>query len=669
MDDLDAAQVAWAACDAAAHPAASERQHATAQSLALARTIAAGTAVDAPALWNWLVARWAAWRTADAALVGDSAARKAAAEGVRALLVIARNSAAQANHAITVLQHWDDVCGVLAHCLRFETMTEPALLPMVRVLAQLLANAATCDSALQRIVWKLHVLGEEASPSADAVQRLLSSPDPKTALAAAVLVLNCVDTAYEEELNGTMSTPPQKASFAHDVVHTSAGLRLIETLLSVYDAALLDEDTDTTDELIQVTAAIVQRLFKCGLFGVLFERLRPRTGDEPHISAHQVTLLQVLGACLDERLALRKGESKTNRMSTRMLSNVMQKSQRLAHSTAPLMPLFCELSAYAVRVMQQHVDGGGVDDFRGLIRAHMALLALLHALHLLGMCAQEDIVHRETSGETEFLAGMRNPASGVVDACLALLHEANRFFPAQSHFQPGREAQAAHIHARYPEAEGPDRPEGDDGRAKRLVSELATGRASGPDDRPTGGLEDGPAHGPAALRSSATHSPAAGAEGQEQASVDGGTRDGTPLSSDCAAPAPPEHHVPTATGRVHPVTDTRPALYRLKCSVLQLLGTLVYEPNGARHLPEVRALQDQVRERGGLLDTLNMTQLDKHNPYIREYAIFTLRYLLAGNAASQALIASLRAVPPEQASAKHTSDGSPPTPSGAASMP
>lgn len=215
MDDLDAAQVAWAACDAAAHPAASERQHATAQSLALARTIAAGTAVDAPALWNWLVARWAAWRTADAALVGDSAARKAAAEGVRALLVIARNSAAQANHAITVLQHWDDVCGVLAHCLRFETMTEPALLPMVRVLAQLLANAATCDSALQRIVWKLHVLGEEASPSADAVQRLLSSPDPKTALAAAVLVLNCVDTAYEEELNGTMSTPPQKASFAY----------------------------------------------------------------------------------------------------------------------------------------------------------------------------------------------------------------------------------------------------------------------------------------------------------------------------------------------------------------------------------------------------------------------------------------------------------------------
>ena len=163
--------------------------------------------------------------------------------------------------------------------------------------------------------------------------------------------------------------------------------------------------------------AIVQRLFKCGLVGELLDRLAPADNQEPRVIAAQITLLRVLANYLDERLARLQN---THRPSgkVRMLSSVMQKSQRFTQSTEPLPALFCSLVAYAVRTMKQHVDGGGVDDFRGLIRAHMALLAVLACLHRIGLCAQEDVAHHETSGDTEFLARMRAPASGVVEACV-----------------------------------------------------------------------------------------------------------------------------------------------------------------------------------------------------------------------------------------------------------
>lgn len=135
------------------------------------------------------------------------------------------------------------------------------------------------------------------------------------------------------------------------------------------------------------------------------------------------------------------------------------------------------------------------------------------------------------------------------------MHESNRFFPAQNPFQPGRTDApgAAPATSRYP-ADVPATHD-DDACAPRRVP------ASPP---PTPPLPDG--------------------------------------------------HVASSTAQAHPVTDSRPALYRLKCSVLQLLGTLAFEPSGAPHLADVSALQDRVRERGGLLDTLNMTQLDEHNP-------------------------------------------------------
>ena len=114
------------------------------------------------------------------------------------------------------------------------------------------------------------------------------------------------------------------------------------------------------------------------------------------------------------------------------------------------------------------------------------------------------------------------------------------------------------------------------------------------------------------------------ADGARAADGQSDMRDGTPdkvamrfaAATNAPPPAPPipDGHVPTPNLMPHPVTDSRPALHRLKCSVLQLIGTIVYEPPGMPRLAEVTALQDRVREQGGLLDTLSMTQADQHNP-------------------------------------------------------
>lgn len=120
----------------------------------------------------------------------------------------------------------------------------------------------------------------------------------------------------------------------------------------------------------------------------------------------------------------------------------------------------------------------------------------------------------------------------------------------------------------------------------------------------------------------------------------------------------------------------------LKRDLVSLLGTLAFyrslstaadkdEENNA-----VRVVQDTTREKGGLFDVMNLTQLDERNPCkfssksiqsiaqrlievllfldIRERAIFALRSLLRNNEESQSLVARLRPVEPNGSSSSST---------------
>ncbi|WFD01006.1 hypothetical protein MYAM1_003766 [Malassezia yamatoensis] len=614
MAQLAVVQSAWVAWDNASPLALDEQQRAIALTQSLTRAIDLGQAppeLDARALWDWLAMRWTAWCEYDASHAQEKELRRAGADGMQALLALARNSAAQRSSADVVRRHWDSVSRVMAHCLLFENMNEPALLPTVRTLAQFVANAGTSDSSLQQMIWHAHVLGQGSSSNPDAIQRLLSSSDTRTTLAAAVFLLNCIDTTYQQVKHGLIEQAEGSSFYA--LVETPAGLRIIETLLGVYEAELLTQSSSdasspmdqAAEEVIRVIIAIIQRLFQCGVFGDLLEALSPPDNNPPRISSAQVSLLRVLAIYLEERLEQHKFERHTQSKSSRMLDSIVQTSKRYTQSITPLLSMFCQLSDYTTQTMRQHMDGAEQVDLRGLIRAHMMLLALLHCLHLAGMCAQEDIAHQETSGDTEILAKMRDPKSGIVDACITLLHESNQFFPAQSPFQSSttpssaQPVKASTIDSTTQNTRPSLTPEHDDNQQQD--SDLAT--------------------------------------------------DIQPRSTSAAAYLPtgqlsvPEHHVPTQTSQQHPISDTRPALYRLKSSVLQLLGTLAFEPPRVPHLTQVTILQDRVREKGGVLDTLNLTQLDKNNPW---------------NPASQNLVASLRPVQPNDSLLSENQDVSPP---------
>lgn len=124
--------------------------------------------------------------------------------------------------------------------------------------------------------------------------------------------------------------------------------------------------------------------------------------------------------------------------------------------------------------------------------------------------------------------------------------------------------------------------------------------------------------------------------------------------------APPQGHSTTSTGRNTGDASQPFRLDNLNRSLVQLLGVLAFQ-HSASSLPQsfkedrtaeetaeesrlIGSVQDRTRESGGLLTVISLTQVDERNPYIREHALFTLRYLLQGNLESQELVGKLQPV-------------------------
>ncbi|KAI8388624.1 spinocerebellar ataxia type 10 protein domain-containing protein [Radiomyces spectabilis] len=71
----------------------------------------------------------------------------------------------------------------------------------------------------------------------------------------------------------------------------------------------------------------------------------------------------------------------------------------------------------------------------------------------------------------------------------------------------------------------------------------------------------------------------------------------------------------------------------LKRESVRLLGSLCYGN---------RAMQDKLRQIGGIPLILSQCKIDDSNPYVREYAVVALRHLLEGNLENQKLIEELK---------------------------
>jgi ataxin-10 len=78
---------------------------------------------------------------------------------------------------------------------------------------------------------------------------------------------------------------------------------------------------------------------------------------------------------------------------------------------------------------------------------------------------------------------------------------------------------------------------------------------------------------------------------------------------------PPSGHAITSTGAAvsTDASDSGPALDNLKRDIVNLLGVLSYK-RASDDIEAILLVQDTVREKGGLFDVMNMTQLDEHNP-------------------------------------------------------
>lgn len=123
----------------------------------------------------------------------------------------------------------------------------------------------------------------------------------------------------------------------------------------------------------------------------------------------------------------------------------------------------------------------------------------------------------------------------------------------------------------------------------------------------------------------------------------------------------PTGHALSSTGQAASQQQPSYGFDHLKRDIVRVIGSVVYSPlaNSSTRVTtddasanrqddldlsrrQIRFVQDRVREKGGLFHVLNMTVLDERNPYMREHAIFALRYLLANNQTSQELVASLQ---------------------------
>ncbi|SPO28267.1 uncharacterized protein UTRI_04662_B [Ustilago trichophora] len=557
---------------------------------------------------------------------------------------ILRNGMAGCAEAQSLLcQQFDFVAPFLANITRFHTLNDPDTPLLSRSAVQMLSNLITANEDVQRRMWTRIVITDRDEDKL--VLKFLSSPDTATQSAAQILLINFIRAPKAAEA-------AQRRCY--QLCSSLAGLQLIQSLLSSSDSIMLrtasatndstmqeyepESEIDGLEESLGFIYTIFAILFEGGYSSLLVSSLapieeissRPSTSMQselPIISSSQLTLLKLL----DSWLHLSQRQVAESSSASNDIGGIGPKmrlgpakdadsSEGGCNGDAGLLGLldfFMQLSAFARSAMLSGIakNGASADQQpqdRRLIGVHHGLLLLLQSL--LSICLTADgwsnassndellCQRREASFVTlsrALLSAMRcNEA--LVDELVALLDQTHQYAPALSPFRPTK---------------------------------------------------------------------AKGASG-ESSNVSNGDAENRPL---------PQGHALSSTGKAAQEAKGAQPTYgfdHLKRDIVRLLGSLVYaptaiSPGGAsdqasretsalpvqtddthhtRHLAhtkaQIRQVQDRVRDKGGLFHILNMTVLDERNPYMREHAIFALRYLLAGNAESQSLVSSLQPAEP-----------------------
>lgn len=557
-----------------------------------------------------------------------------------------RNAMAACSEAqYFVGRHFDLVVPFLDNITRFHTLNDPDAALLSRSAVQMLSNLITTNHDVQATLWPHIVITDRDQNKL--VLKFLSSPDTATQSAAQILLINFLRMMTSLEVAHER---------CHQLCTSASGQQLLQSLLSTSESIMLrtasaiqdassqeyepESEIEGLEESLGFIYTIFALLFERGHSSMLVSALAPSEeisssasssaseSDRPIISSSQLTLLKLLDSWLHlqqkqvaESLsnsgdhAASSSEDESANQPVFQLSQApsftQDKASRRA-GLAGLMDIFVHLSRFARSAMASGIakDGASADQQpqdRRLIGAHHGVLLLLQSLLSISLTADgwsdehsslDESLAQEGVQAVEFrevsrvlLSDMRDNQA-FVDELVALLDQTHQYAPALSPFRPT-------------DAQGTSRP--------------------------------------------------------GQTASDEGTQT-RPL---------PQGHALSSTGRAaNEAKGTQPSygFDHLKRDIVRVMGSLVYAPTHASskdtgQMPssdrdtqtsamaftktQIRQVQDRIRDGGGLFHVLNMTVLDERNPYMREHAIFALRYLLAGNAESQSLVGSLQPTQPQ----------------------
>nr|AJD81310.1 aldo-keto reductase [Ustilago sp. SL-2014] len=536
-----------------------------------------------------------------------------------------RNALAGCAEAQSILcSRFDNVAPLLTNLTRFHTLNDPDTLLLARAAIQMLSNLITANEEVQQLMWPRIVMTSQ--PEHKLALNFLSSPDTATQSAAQILLINFIRAP-----NGNADARRR----CMDLCTLTEGLSIVETLLSASESIMLrtasvgtngsindydpEIETEGLEESLGFIYTIFSILFETGHSSMLFAALSPldeislaANGSVPSepvvISSSQLILLKLLDSWLhssQQQAAISIDSSSTPGPSRTGGPTMAHIAPETVSSNAMdvvggagllgLLDAFAQLSRFACNAMARGTAKDGADadaqpQDRRLIGVHHALLLVLQCLLSVSMTADG---WSDASLSPEDTVPREDLSFSALSARMLSSMRSNTAFVDEL------VALLDQTH-QYAPALSPFRP-----------------------TKPT---------------------------------------DGSQPSGDAYADRPmPEGHALSSTGLAGRDAEAEQAGYgfdHLKRDIVRVLGSLVYAPTQAdvsasasEHTKtQIRQVQDQVREKGGLFHVLNMTVLDERNPYMREYAIFALRYLLANNLESQKLVGSLQPAQPQDGS-------------------
>ncbi|KAJ7695081.1 spinocerebellar ataxia type 10 protein domain-containing protein, partial [Mycena rosella] len=148
---------------------------------------------------------------------------------------------------------------------------------VARVLAQALSNLVTGNNILVSKLWNTYM---NLPDDQVVIIRLLSSPDPRTLLAALILILNCID-----------GSRTRVKMLTRAVTGVRICISLLDNMVRLYDA----EDATEGARAFDIGYEIFSRVMGMDLVPSLFSRL---SMSDEIITPHQTTLLKLVDSYL-----------------------------------------------------------------------------------------------------------------------------------------------------------------------------------------------------------------------------------------------------------------------------------------------------------------------------------------------------------------------------------